>query len=931
MYRKPIIVIIGVLLFAVVGFIAIREVLAENPGPPSGNGITPIVISGNPTCQSQGYDFGFKPQPEPPPSGTYPFLADPYYTITITSDGTYFNWSSTITIDAVIVKGGNNSNLYQYSPEAGADTLLHSPINDNNGLPYGISHIEFCYDYEVSVTKTANTTFTRTYDWDITKAVDPAEHHLFAGGSASSNYLVQVTKTSFTDSDWAVNGEISIYNPAPGPVLLTSVTDTLTGGISAQVTCPGMAILSRSTLVCTYTTDLPDGTARTNTATVTANPGEFLIDGGTGTASVTFGAPTTEVNATINVNDVFDGGAPDHLGSASDTFIFPVYARQFTCSSDPAAYTDGTYSFTKSNTATIAETGDSASQTVTVYCYAPTVTKDANTSLTRTWNWTINKGVSPASHAMFIGQNADSSYTIAVDKTGYTDSNWAVSGTITVSNPHPTSPMIVSLADVVTSGINASLDCAGTLEIPAGGSATCGYAASLPDGSDRTNTATATLNGASFSGSAAVSFADPTITTVNDTIHVADAFDGGAAVPIGSASDDTTFPSYSRNFACSSDPGAYTNGHYQYTKSNTATITETGQSDSETVTVNCYAPVVSKNAHPYFTRTYQWSILKSSPVSSLTLATGQQQQVSYSVTVSVSGQVDSDFGVSGKITVTNPHPGAAMSVTLSDVISPNIPASLACGGTLNVSAGGSADCNYSASLPDGSSRTNTVTVIFRGIDFTATAPVNFAEADKTEVDECVTVSDDQYGSLGTVCIGQAPQTFNYSLWIGPYNACGDYQYTNTASFVTNDTATAGSSSWTVNVHVPCAGCTLTQGYWKTHSRYGPAPYDDTWAQIGEDTPFFLSGQSWYQVLWTSPAGNAYYNLAHQYIAARLNILNGAASTAEVDAAITWATDFFTNHSPSDTLPKQLRQQVLQKANLLDQYNNGLIGPGHCTE
>ena len=135
------------------------------------------------------------------------------------------------------------------------------------------------------------------------------------------------------------------------------------------------------------------------------------------------------------------------------------------------------------------------------------------------------------------------------------------------------------------------------------------------------------------------------------------------------------------------------------------------------------------------------------------------------------------------------------------------------------------------------------------------------------------------------------------------------------------------------VHVPCAGgCTLTPGYWKTHSRYGPAPYDETWALIGEDTLFFLSGQSWYQVLWTPPAGgNAYYILAQQYIAAKLNILNGAASTPAVDSAIAWATNFFNTYEPSSSLSRTVRNQAIPTASLLDRYNNGYIGPGHCSE
>ena len=26
-------------------------------------------------------------------------------------------------------------------------------------------------------------------------------------------------------------------------------------------------------------------------------------------------------------------------------------------------------------------------------------------------------------------------------------------------------------------------------------------------------------------------------------------------------------------------------------------------------------------------------------------------------------------------------------------------------------------------------------------------------------------------------------------------------------------------------------CTRTQGYWKTHSEYGPAEYDETWNEL----------------------------------------------------------------------------------------------------
>jgi hypothetical protein len=176
--------------------------------------------------------------------------------------------------------------------------------------------------------------------------------------------------------------------------------------------------------------------------------------------------------------------------------------------------------------------------------------------------------------------------------------------------------------------------------------------------------------------------------------------------------------------------------------------------------------------------------------------------------------------------------------------------------------------------------------------------------------------------------------------VGPYDICGTYTVENTADFLTGDSGTTGEDSWTVTVDVPCVdGCTLTQGYWKTHSEFGPAPYDDTWALLpnGADTMFFLSGQSYYEVLWTAPKGNAYYNLAHQYIAAELNVLNGASIPSEALDAWNEAAELFSTYTPAevDELKgkngNELRAQFIALAEILDAYNNGLIGPGHCSE
>jgi hypothetical protein len=130
---------------------------------------------------------------------------------------------------------------------------------------------------------------------------------------------------------------------------------------------------------------------------------------------------------------------------------------------------------------------------------------------------------------------------------------------------------------------------------------------------------------------------------------------------------------------------------------------------------------------------------------------------------------------------------------------------------------------------------------------------------------------------------------------------------------------------------PPAGCTHTQGYWKNHATGKKA--DPTWALVGgPNAAFFSSGMSWLTLFGTPPkGGNAYIILAHQYMAARLNVLDGATTTPAVDAALAWATTFFSTYTPSSALTTALRDQAIAYADLLDDYNNGEIGPGHCDD
>ncbi|MDM7921761.1 MAG: hypothetical protein QUS14_05625, partial [Pyrinomonadaceae bacterium] len=338
--------------------------------------------------------------------------------------------------------------------------------------------------------------------------------------------------------------------------------------------------------------------------------------------------------------------------------------------------------------------------------------------------------------------------------------------------------------------------------VPAGGNLVCTYQAVLEDTADRTNTATARLQNfnynsagdptpggtTDFNGSAPVSFASATVNVVGfDTVNVTDDIAGN----LGTTSDDITW-NYPDTYTC----GVTTN------RQNTATITETGQSDTESVTYNCYELQVAKTAAASFTRVWDWTINKSADVSNLTLAVGQSFAVNYDVFVAPHS-TSSNFLATGEINVTNPHPSSAAEVTVTDVAAGGYPGVVSCPSTA-VPAGGSMTCTYTATLPNDTDRLNTATVQHGTFaTYTADALVDFS-GPTTETDETVNVNDTLKGFLGTQTgpiHGQ--NTYEYPLTIGPFAQCGTYQVPNTASFVTNDTGTTGSDGHNVTVNVPC--------------------------------------------------------------------------------------------------------------------------------
>lgn len=86
--------------------------------------------------------------------------------------------------------------------------------------------------------------------------------------------------------------------------------------------------------------------------------------------------------------------------------------------------------------------------------------------------------------------------------------------------------------------------------------------------------------------------------------------------------------------------------------------------------------------------------------------------------------------------------------------------------------------------------------------------------------------------------------------------------------------------------------------------------------------------------WTAPQGDAYFNLAHQYIAAQLNITaaGGGSVPAEVQEAYQWATDYFQNNAPGEKPKGQDAGALRDAASILAAFNEGeYSGWRHCSE
>ncbi len=886
--------------------------------------------------------------------------------------------------------------------------------------------------YPLTVEKDAQAVVVNRYDWEITKDVSPAEHNMFAGAPGEeSTYTINVDQT--VDTSYEVEGAITIENipdvgTDPQNASITAIVDTvMPDGINitdldcqdenGAVATPSVALPYTlppdKILTCNYIGTLNNNSSNQFNTVDVMTAADEEVGGVKGNSAqsdeIDFSTATTKTEGE-SVVDVVDEKLDKSWTNVSGDImpIEPKPTKKFTCPppSDTVQYIDGKYSYEYTNTAEIQKQSDgsvidSDDAKVTVNCYIPVVDKTVKTSYDLEHVWDVEKKivdpedgeVDSTTLNMNVGDDEDVNYKLTLNHSQVAK-NFAVSGDIYVTNPHPTEDMTVVVSDNMTNhgAINVVCDGSGNASLTVGTGVNneghCSYSADLTNNTTRKNTATATLYGNNYSSNEKdVNFANtnpadigsigPTSVKLEDWLAGADSATIDQIIGIGDLIGDTKEIPYPRNFACPDDEG---------NQVNTVTIKDSNAAgpedpvldqDQAEVTVNCHEPIVEKTATTTFDRKYIWDIDKSATnvEGRVLLPLNTPFNVSYEVTVDASSE-DSNYQVTGNITVTNPNPDKDMSVHVTDTLSNGVVVQLSCPDPLIIGPGTSnaeGTCTYAADLTDSTSLTNTAKVTVGDYPEVYSnyppEPVTFSDPPTTETDKCVEVDDTMismndpnitlpmtFPLPATVCADEAPQTFSYSIQIQyddpslaqdctDPNAVSD-EIPNVASFdvsSTPDSGANGSDDELVKVCITTSppGCTLTQGYWKTHSKYGPAPYDDTW-QIDdgegglidlEDEPFFLSGMSYYDVLWETPkGGNAYYLLAHQWIAAYLNELNGALVADDLgDAQM-----LLEVHTPEELALKgktgnALRADFIELANSLDAYNNGETGPGHCSE
>jgi len=274
----------------------------------------------------------------------------------------------------------------------------------------------------LTVSKTADTSYIRTHNWDIDKFVTTENGYMEDGvpkiwlytdgaGDEQATWTVDVTYGGSVDSDFDVSGVITIENTGDLPATITSIEDVLGGTPVTEVNLPDGVVLPYTlpvgeTLECSYSETVGSKIEGSNDVTVTTERDNYEAS-----AEIIWSeTPTTENYKTINVEDISDLFGEQTLGTvtAPDNAQF-TYSKDFAWA-DYGKDAGGDYVY--NNEATIVETGQSDVATLKVnvqsYMYETAYAKGegAECFIPTFTNWGWTNLISPGTYEMDLWAGA---------------------------------------------------------------------------------------------------------------------------------------------------------------------------------------------------------------------------------------------------------------------------------------------------------------------------------------------------------------------------------------------------------------------------------------------------------------------------------------------------------------------------------------------
>ena len=413
-----------------------------------------------------------------------------------------------------------------------------------------------------------------------------------------------------------------------------------------------------------------------------------------------------------------------------------------------------------------------------------TITGDA--SLTRTYEWDIEKTATNKDSLAVDPATGDASiaYEVVTTEGGFADGSPQLNGEIVVTNPSLTaSSTFTATVTADGSGLTCTVTDGEDRTIDPDSELTLEYTCIGTPGSDLDRTLTVSVvandpaSGDPLDPVTATEDVDYVLDEIDKTVNVTDeAVVGGTAEP-ARAFGPYTWTAEDTEHTENYDLDVTVPAGDCLAVANTAEITETGQSSSETLTACVPLDLtIEKNVVVGLERSYGWSISKELTNPDVQLDADGNASLDYAVTVTEGSQTDAVWTMSGVVTTSNPNQYKSVDATVSDEanIGGGVECTFAGGASITLSPGETRDLPYTCTFDSEpayaglntaliewqSDVAGTVRATTEPKSAEATAVISADAWESTEFQETVTVED-----ITTIDgVAQTPRAFGPFTW-----------------------------------------------------------------------------------------------------------------------------------------------------------------------